>query len=219
MHLRDHTISQPAPLETIGLEVTAFTHAQSCLAVATLVQAFAEDPVAVHLFADPEKRKTGMAHIFRMGLSYGQKYGRVDVINSAGAVAVWIRPEYTKPSWVRMLRSGFLATPFTVGWVATRRMLMFGHFIEACRARSLRVPHWYLFCIGVRPELQGQGLGAALLRHGLNRAQAAGVPCYLETANVHNLHFYKKHGFRVMGEKQLPRNGPGVWSMVAGIEP
>ena len=197
-------------------EVTALTPAQWHPAVATLVSAFAEDPVAVHLFPDPAKRPAGMAHIFRMALRYGKHYGRTDVIQPCGAVAVWVRPEYTTPSWARMVRAGFLASPFAVGWSATRRMLDFEHFISACRMRTMAGPHWFLFCIGVRPDQQGQGLGAALIRHGLQRVQATGVPCYLETANERNLAFYQKNGFRLVGQQHQPSDGPGVWSLVAG---
>jgi len=212
------TVPPPSARETAepGPGVTAFTPAQWRPAVATLVSAFAEDPVAVHLFPDPAKRTPGMAHIFRMGLRYGQKYGWVDVVNSDGAVAVWIRPEYNTPNWIRMVGAGILATPFTVGGRATSRMLRFEHFISACRMRTVDGAHWYLFCIGVRPDQQGQGLGAALIRHGLERVQAMGIPCYLETANARNLPFYQKNGFRVAGGKHLQDDGPGVWSLVAG---
>ena len=33
--------------------------------------------------------------------------------------------------------------------------------------------HWYLPMIGVEPSAQGEGLGAALLRHALARCDAA----------------------------------------------
>jgi len=216
MAARIHPVSQPAAKQPPGPEVTAFTPAQWHPAVATLVSAFAEDPVAVHLFPDRAQRPAGMAHIFRMALRYGKNYGRIDVIQSCGAVAVWVQPEYTTPSWWRMVRAGFLASPFVVGGSATRRMLNFEHFISACRMRTMAGPHWFLFCIGVRPDQQGQGLGAALLRHGLQHLQATGIPCYLETANVRNLSFYQKNGFRLVGEQHQPSAGPGVWSLVAG---
>ena len=198
------------------IEITTVNDANWLQARETLVQAFADDPVAAHLFPDPSKRPAGMAHIFQMALRYGTRHGQVDVIQPAGAVAIWIRPEYARPSWTRLVRAGYLATPFAVGWSATRRMLRFEHFIESCRLRTLSLPHWYLFSIGVRPGQQGQGLGAALLRHGLKRAQATSVPCYLETANARNLPFYQKHGFRVVGAKRLPTDGPGIWSLIAG---
>ncbi len=198
------------------IEITTGSESNLLQAQETLVQAFADDPVAVHLFPDPSKRPAGMAHIFRIALRYGTRHGQVDVIQPAGAVAIWIRPEFARPSWTRLVRAGYLATPFSVGWSATRRMLRFERFIEACRLGALNVPHWYLFSIGVRPDQQGQGFGAALLRHGLKRAQAAGVPCYLETANARNLPFYQKHGFHVVAQKLPPDAGPGIWNLIAG---
>lgn len=198
------------------IEITTVSEANLLPAQETLVQAFADDPVAAHLFPDPSKRPVGMAHIFQMALRYGTRRGQVDVIQPAGAVAIWIRPEHATPSWTRLVRAGCLTTPFAVGWSATRRMLRFEHFIESCRLRTLSLPHWYLFSIGVRPGQQGQGLGAALLRHGLKRAQATSVPCYLETANARNLPFYQKHGFHVVAQKLPPDAGPGIWSLIAG---
>ena len=201
---------------SVQIEIKTLSEADMPDALDTLVQAFADDPVATHLFPDTLKRPAGMAHIFRMALRYGQKYGRIDVSGSSGAVAVWARPEYAASSWTRLARAGYLATPFKLGWSATRRMLRFEDFIKGCRRRTLDVPHWYLFSIGVRPDRQGHGLGAALLQHGLGRAQTTGLPCYLETANARNLPFYQKHGFRAVGDKHLPDVGPGVWSLVAG---
>jgi len=210
------TVSPQPSMDGNGCEASAFTLAHWLPAVDTLIQAFADDPVAKHLFPDAAPRRTGMAHVFRMQLRYGQLYGWVDVLKSAGAVAVWIRPEYTTPYWTRLVRVGLLASPFTVGWSATRRMLRFEHFIADCRMRTLAGPHWFLLCIGVRPGQQGQGLGAALIRHGLQRIQSTGVPCYLETANERNLVFYQKNGFRLVGQQLQPSDGPGIWSLVAG---
>ena len=199
----------------MGNEVTALDQTDFLPAVETLVQAFAHDPVAEYLFPNPAKRPAGMAHIFQMGLRYATAYGRIDVIQPTLAVAVWISPQYTAPSIWRMVRAGMLATPFVVGWSATRRMLKFEHFIQSYQRRSLAVSHWYLFCIGVRRDQQGCGRGAALIRHGLKRAQASGLPCYLETANNRNLPFYDKQGFRVVSQQHLPGKGPGCWSLVA----
>ena len=198
------------------IEITTVSEANLLPAQETLVQAFADDPLPAHLIPDASNRPAGMAHIFQMALRYGIRHGQVDVIQPAGAVAIWIRPEYATPSWTRLVRAGYLTTPFSVGWSATRRMLRFEHFIESCRMRTLAPPHWYLFSIGVRPGQQGQGLGAALLRHGLKRAQATSVPCYLETANARNLPFYQKHGFHVLAQKLPPDAGPGIWSLIAG---
>ncbi len=55
--------------------------------------------------------------------------------------------------------------------------------------------------------------GVALIRQVLARADAEGLPCYLESANPRNLPFYKRHGFEVVVEGELPGEGPPLWTM------
>ncbi|MBA3586165.1 MAG: GNAT family N-acetyltransferase [Chloroflexi bacterium] len=63
--------------------------------------------------------------------------------------------------------------------------------------------HWYLLSVGTRAERRGQGPGSALIEAGTSRANAAGVPCYLETATQANIDFYSKRGFEVIGQADL----------------
>jgi ribosomal protein S18 acetylase RimI-like enzyme len=65
-------------------------------------------------------------------------------------------------------------------------------------------PHWYLPWIGVHPDAQGMGLGAQLLGLGLARADAAGMPAYLEATNRRNAALYARHGFEIVGVVESP---------------
>jgi len=71
-------------------------------------------------------------------------------------------------------------------------------------------PHWYLPLIGVDPAWQGQGHGAALMRHALERSDRDGVPAYLESSNPRNISLYLRHGFEIMGEIQVGASPPMV---------
>jgi ribosomal protein S18 acetylase RimI-like enzyme len=73
--------------------------------------------------------------------------------------------------------------------------------------------HLYLATLGVDPPHQGRGVGAALLRSGLARADVQGLPCYLETMLERNLDFYRRFGFEVAGEAVVPAGGPRFWGM------
>ncbi|WP_194373262.1 GNAT family N-acetyltransferase, partial [Streptomyces alkaliphilus] len=42
---------------------------------------------------------------------------------------------------------------------------------------------------------RGQGVGGALLAHGLERADREGLPSYLVSSNEHNRRLYRRHGF------------------------
>ena len=58
---------------------------------------------------------------------------------------------------------------------------------------------WYLTMIGVDSAYQGQGLGAALMKHALKQVDESGGSAYLESSNPRNLSLYQRHGFETMG--------------------
>jgi ribosomal protein S18 acetylase RimI-like enzyme len=85
-----------------------------------------------------------------------------------------------------------------------------GHMVK----RHPKEPHYYLFVLGVEPELQGRGLGRGLLARMSARADAEGVPCYLETDKERNVRLYQGAGYRVVTDETVP-TGPGfrMWTM------
>ncbi len=68
-----------------------------------------------------------------------------------------------------------------------------------------RVPHWYLGYLGTRPAARGRGVGTALIRYGLDRAERADVGAYLESSSRANVDFYRTLGFVEMG--RIPAAG------------
>ena len=77
-----------------------------------------------------------------------------------------------------------------------------------------KAPHYYLFAVGVTPEAQGKGLGGAILREGLKRADEAGAMAYLENSNPKNTLLYERLGFRVTAPLPLPKDAPPLLSML-----
>jgi GNAT superfamily N-acetyltransferase len=91
-----------------------------------------------------------------------------------------------------------------------------GRFWELGRLMLGRHPtgqaHVDLPSMGVVPGRQGSGLGSAVLRHQLDRADD-GLPAYLEASSPRSRALYLRHGFDDLGEPvQLP-DGPRVWPM------
>jgi GNAT superfamily N-acetyltransferase len=74
--------------------------------------------------------------------------------------------------------------------------------------------HLYLSILGVEPSRQGQGLGSALIRPMVERADAEGLPCYLETFQPRNLPLYQKHGFKITVEEVEPNSGVRGWGFL-----
>jgi len=58
---------------------------------------------------------------------------------------------------------------------------------------------WYLPIIGVDCAHQGQGIGAALMKHALQHIDSQGGSAYLESSNPRNVSLYQRHGFETMG--------------------
>lgn len=74
-------------------------------------------------------------------------------------------------------------------------------------------PSWQLDTIAVEPELQGRGIGRALIEAGLARVRADGARASLSTGTQANVAIYGRCGFRVYHEADAPDGGPRVWFM------
>lgn len=168
-------------------------------AARTLTAAFVSDPLMELIAPDPKKRPKVGPWFMGRSLAYGLRWGRVYANEDASAVAVWFPPGQTTVSPIKMLRVGMWAMPFKLGMSGTRRFLSAMPVMEKWH-KAVEGPHWYLMAIGTDPSKQGQGLGSALMEVVTAQADAAGVPCYLETGTDSNVAFYSKRGFEVTGE-------------------
>ena len=74
-------------------------------------------------------------------------------------------------------------------------------------------PHYYLGVLGVEPESQGKGLGAALMKPVLDRCDREGIPAYLESSSERSRALYLRNGFEVVEEIRFPGGGPPSWRM------
>lgn len=70
-------------------------------------------------------------------------------------------------------------------------------------ARDPHEPHWHIGPIGVRPQLQGRGVGKALLKMFLTRIDDVGSPAFLETDVDRNVEFYETLGFAVTSREDI----------------
>jgi uncharacterized protein YhfF/GNAT superfamily N-acetyltransferase len=74
-------------------------------------------------------------------------------------------------------------------------------------------PHWLLDQLAVEPAAQGRGIGAAMLRVAIERAERDRLPLVLETGVPANVPLYERFGFRVTHAPEAPGGGPRVWFM------
>jgi len=63
--------------------------------------------------------------------------------------------------------------------------------------------HWHIGPIGVDPDLQGRGVGRALLGSFLTMADEQRSPAYLETDVDRNVALYERFGFTVTDQENI----------------
>ena len=179
-----------------------------------LARALEHDPLSEWLLPDARSRLRTMGRIMAVACRYAHKYGQV--WSTAGAVeggSLWLPPGNEVLTVTRLARCGLFARLPVRGGPHWGRLLAAALQLNGRRAHLTR-PYWYLLVLGIDPARQGQGLGAALLRPGLDKADSAGLPCYLNTAKEANVRFYEHHSFRVLIETRVGgASGPIIWTM------
>jgi GNAT superfamily N-acetyltransferase len=72
----------------------------------------------------------------------------------------------------------------------------------------VRERHYYVRDVGVLPEMQGNGLGSALLGPTLTRCDREGLPAYLEASSERNAALYARLGFQLIDELRVRDSPP-----------
>jgi ribosomal protein S18 acetylase RimI-like enzyme len=176
----------------------------------TLARAFFTDPVLDWAMREDERRMGALISMFRQGLEADLKYGEATTTADLMACAIWVPPEARNES--HTLLDNLLMIPRFIDYSGLRRTRRMISFFNACEEKRPKNPHFYLDFIGVHPEKQGQGYATTLLRHTLTRLDVKHRPAYLESSNIHNNPFYKRHGFEIIDEIRL-QDGPTLWCM------
>jgi ribosomal protein S18 acetylase RimI-like enzyme len=123
-------------------------------------------------------------------------------------VAVWERPGEWKVGMLEQLR--LLPAMARINGRLLPRVM---RALAALESNHPAEPHYYLPFVGVDPEWQGRGLGAALLRPILDRCDMEKIPAYLEASSPRNRALYERHGFEVTEEFAVGPGSPPVWRM------
>ncbi|MFD9885031.1 GNAT family N-acetyltransferase [Streptomyces alboflavus] len=172
----------------------------------TLTLAFDDDPMMRWFFPEEATREAGLGRYF--ATIFTRQYGRHGVCErTESAASFWVPPgaqDKAVPD---------AATVQELTEILGDRAPLFREAVELAAEHGPKEPHWYLAVVGADPAAQGQGHGSALLRSGLAKADADGLPVYLESSKPANIPVYEHFGFTVLGEVELPGGGPALWAM------
>jgi GNAT superfamily N-acetyltransferase len=188
-------------------------HADEIPALAAmLTRAFANDPFFSYLAGNAPERNQRMRDGWTGVLRYGSaRLSHTWTTDDLTGAAIWLPPGYRTPllDGLRLVRE---MARFT-GW---RRLRLAGDATEELdRRRRRHVPssHFHLAALGVEPELQGGGIGTALMAPVIEQCDRDGLPAYLETAVARNVLLYERVGFEVVEELILPKTDIRGWLM------
>jgi GNAT superfamily N-acetyltransferase len=192
----------------VQIETAQFRQARAALG-----RAFFDYNVMVYAAPDTARRAAGVTAVYGAILSdclrSGEVYGTPDVVGAA----CWLPPDKSMFTLRRQIRSGMLQLPLRFGITGFNRLLAYDAIARKLHHAHAAQPHWYLAALGVEPQHQGQGIGGALMQPILGRADAQGLPCYLETHRPDNVRLYQRHGFEVCCHCDVPGHPIPVWAM------
>jgi len=175
-----------------------------------LADAFEDDPLTTWIFGGDDGvreriRKSFAPLLSRVYVPKGHSYTTEDL---AGA-ALWAPPGKWKLSVFQQLR----IAPLFLRLVPRQRVFDAARLQRSVEHSHPADAHWHLAVLGVDPKRQRSGVGAALLRPILERADAERVLCHLETSKAENIPYYERHGFHVTTDLEVPPTAPPVWTM------
>lgn len=177
-----------------AIQILTVTEIDRDMALDTLLLGFANDPLTrwicpeAHTYMDI---RTGYNAFAGRAIDHGGAFAS----EGFGGVTMWLPPgvdpdsETLSSEFQQLCKDEILEEVFAV--------------FEAMAAYHPEEPCWYLPMIGVDPAYQGQGIGAALMKHVLRIIDEQGATAYLESSNPRNISLYQRHGFEDMGQIQV----------------
>ncbi len=188
------------------------TPAQHQAVIATLSDAFMTDPALSFIVPDEGARAKMLPKLFALLVPDDSNSGTVMRSGNDEAAALWRDPGKAKDAG---------GTSLVLMWHMIR---IFGFAIprastvaDAIAAHLPDGRYHYLHFVGVKSAHQGKGWGGAIIREGLARADAEGVPTWLETATPENVPLYERLGFVTQVEWDIPKSGPHFWGMMRPV--
>jgi ribosomal protein S18 acetylase RimI-like enzyme len=183
-------------------DVRAARPSEVDVVVGILVAAFQDDPMSRWVFPGDERRRTRAHPAFFHALAgLGFAAGSVDLTTDHSAAVIWT------PA------GGDDDGDFLIPGLDDDELHRLGVLLGLLAGRAPREPHWHAQFIGVVPGRQRRGVGARLVRHGLDRYDAEGAPTYLEASSPDSARLYRRLGFADHGPAFSPPGGPPMQPM------
>lgn len=172
-------------------------------ALNVLVRAMHTNPICLAASGgDPARSHRVLERLFGASLRH-LGWGQHMLVARAGegrvvGVCGMLPPGDCQPSPAQKLRivpALLPADPRTLSRILT--------WVGAWSKADTDTPHWHLGPVSVDPDLQGQGVGTALMHAFCETMDEQGTAAWLETDRESHVPFYERFGFEVAHEEQI----------------
>ncbi len=198
------TATGDAPPRRLAAPVLRQATAEDVRRLATvLADAFFDDPVFGWLMPEDSRRRARLRRYFGIELRhYTLPRGCVWTTSDLSGAALSLPPgAWRAPPHVTLMEGGAFGLHLS-------RAARIGAAMEWRHTRKPREPHYYVRDIGVHPDMQGRGLGSALLHPTLERCDREGLSAYLEASSERSAALYERLGFQLTGELRVGGSPP-----------
>ena len=188
------------------------TEADTAVLSRLFAAAFTTDPIFNWMARPGPKRAQVLEQFFFWLLkTRAIPFGEVWMSADGNVAAAWLPPGTAASPGGFMEQMRLL--PLFVRLCGFPRLMRGSAMADAMEKNHPHEHHFYLAFIAVAPRLQGLGLGGAMLEATVKRADAMGVPAYLENSNPRNTKLYERAGFVARKNISPPGAPPlvGMW--------
>jgi len=166
------------------------------LVVEILSNSFDDNKSVNYVIKQGRSRKRRISRLMEYSFDYCTLFGEVFLSDDKNACALTVLPDKKKTS----VKSIFLDVKLALGCIGLSNLKKALSREATIKTLHPVEPMYYLWFIGVLPEVQNKGIGSTLLAEMIAKSDAMKRPVFLETSTLRNLPWYKKFGFEVYSE-------------------
>ena len=184
-------------------------------ASAVVAKAFFDYPMFTFYFPDPGKRARVLPWYLGNALNCALRYGEVLTTPEISGVIFTLPPGHTRISLSEYIRNGYLLSPLKLGLHDYVRSQKCEKIVGDTHEKIMNHrPHYYLWGLAVDPRQKRKGIGTALLKPLIEKANAENMPIYLETHDEKNVAYYQRTGFSLVHTGKISEFDLSFWCMV-----
>jgi GNAT superfamily N-acetyltransferase len=163
-----------------------------------------DDPTWRWMFGESDDLEQRMTPWLRVWIHDLIKLGDVWCVGDGLGIAVWLPPD----DLVDLYEIDARAWPIVVAMAEDPdRYVRFWEWID----NTGMLGGYRLIDLYVHPDHRSQGIGSALVNHGLDMAKREAARTYVVVPTGGSVDYFKRFGFKVAFAGEMPGGGPPAW--------